>query len=269
MEITSQGLLSEFIFHDFAGVETDHGDCISVRTPANPDYFYGNFLIFPLAPQVGDFDRWRARFAEIFADTPAVRHVCFQWASGENASAEALAEFKAAGFNVGLESVLTAQSVRMDKAPTAGISFRPLRTDSEWLGAIDAQTDGGFPQIPKDEYRRYKEATFAQYRTMSEAGLGDWWGAFNGGEMVADLGLFFGRGIGRFQSVETREDHRRQGICRSLVHHVSKQAFAAHPGITLMIHADADEMPERIYKSLGYRQTERIESAFRPPIVEP
>ena len=35
MEITSKGMLSEFIFHGFGAVVTDHGDSISVRTPNN------------------------------------------------------------------------------------------------------------------------------------------------------------------------------------------------------------------------------------------
>lgn len=153
----------------------------------------------------------------------------------------------------------------MEKPPAKDLTFRPVKTDAEWQTVIEAQTADGFLSIPLDKYRKHSEDTFANYRAMSEAGLGHWWGAFKGSEMVADLGLFFGRGIGRFQSVETRAAHRWQGVCRSLVRHVSNHAFGAHPDITLMLHADAGEPAERIYKSLGYEQTERLGSAFCPP----
>lgn len=266
MEITSKGLQSDFIFHVFEGETTTHTDCISVRTPQNADYFFGNFLLFAGPPAVGDFTRWMARFTEVFAPHPAVRHHTFQWLPSASPDPVALEEFKQAGFTIDETSVLATQTVHTDKPAPSGVEFRQIRTGAEWLAVIDAQTRDGFPQIPMDEFRRYKEATFANYRAMSEQGLGDWWGAFKGKELVADLGLFFGEGVGRFQSVETAPEHRRQGICRAMVNHVSNHGLASRPGITLVMHADAHDIARGIYCSVGFKEIEVLHSAFRAPV---
>jgi ribosomal protein S18 acetylase RimI-like enzyme len=268
MEITSKGLRSEFIFHGFGAVSTDHGDCISVRTPNNTDYFFGNFLLFPEPPRVGDFGRWMDRFTEVFAPYSGIRHHTFQWLPSSAPDAAALEEFTRAGFTIDETSVLATQSVHTDKPAPDGVDFRQIRTDAEWLAVIDAQTRDGYPQIPMDEYRRYKEAAFANYRRMSEEGLGDWWGAFKGEELVADLGLFFGDGVGRFQSVETAPEHRRQGICRAMVDHVSNYGLAAHPGITLVMWADAHDVARGIYCSVGFKEIETLHAVVRAPVQD-
>jgi len=265
MEIKSRGLQSEFIFHDMEAITTDHGDYLSVLTPDNLEYFYGNFLLYPAPPKAGDIDAWRDRFAEVFDLYPAVRHETFQWLPTGSADPEALVEFRQAGFRVDEVSVLSATTVHTDKPPPEGVSFRPITTGAEWLAVTDAQSAEGFPGIPVEEFRRYKDAMFANYRRMAEQGLGDWWGAFKGDTLVADMGLFFGKGVGRFQSVETAPEHRRQGICRAMVYYVSKQGFAAHPGISLILHAEAGEVAREIYRSVGYEEIEVLQSVFRPP----
>ncbi len=267
MQINSRGILSDFIFHDFAAKIYDLGDCVAVHTPSNPSYFHGNYLIFPTAPKKGDFGQWLSRFDQVFNQYPGVLHHCFEWETSAPANPQTIAEFQNAGFTFDTISVLAATSVHTEKPTPSGVNFRPIKTDFEWASVVDAQTSEGFPSIPMPAYRAYKEATFANYRAMSEAGSGAWWGAFKGAELVADLGLYFGRGIGRFQSVETLRAHRRQGICRALVHHVSNAAFAAHSGITLMLHADADEVARTIYESVGYAETEKLQSLFRPPVM--
>lgn len=266
MEITSKGLQSEFIFHGFGGVITDHGDCISVRTPNNPDYFFGNFLLFPSPPNDGDFEHWIARFEEIFAPYPRVRHHTFQWLPSAAADPDALAEFKQAGFTIDETSVLATQTVHTNKPAPKDVVFRKISTDTEWLAVIDAQSRYGFPSIPADEFRRYKEESFANYRNMSEKGLGNWWGAFKGDELVADLGLFFGDGVGRFQSVETAPEHRKHGICRAMVDHVSNHGLKTHPGITLIIWADAHDVARDIYCSVGFKEIETLNAAVRAPV---
>lgn len=261
MEITSAGLLSEFIFHRVNAEISDLGDCIMVRTPSNPAYFYGNTLIFPNPPKSGDAARWIARFDTVFTDRD-VRHHTFQWPPGTDVP---LTEFSDAGFTVEQILVLTARAVHSEKPAPNGVDFRPIKSDQDWSAVVDAQTEQGFASIPMNEYRAFKEAAFASYRAMSDRGLGDWWGAFKGETLVADLGLFFGDGIGRFQSVETAPAHQRQGICRAFINHVSNVALSERPDITLMLQADAGEVAEGIYRSVGFEQVEVLQSVFRAP----
>ena len=154
MEITSKGLQSDFIFHGFGAIQADHDDCISVRTPNNPDYFFGNFLLFAGPPAKGDLKHWIERFETVFASYPGVCHHTLQWLPSAVPDPEALEEFKEAGFNIDETSVLATQSVHTDKPAPEGVEFRKIHTDAEWAAVVDAQTRDGFPQIPKEEYRR-------------------------------------------------------------------------------------------------------------------
>ena len=220
-----------------------------------------------LLPITNPFDKWMTRFTKVFAPYPAIRHHTFQWFPTSDIAPDALVEFKEAGFTFDETSVLSTTSVHTDKPTPEGVEFRKIKTDAEWLAVVDAQTRDGFPRIPDDEYRRYKEESFANYRRMSEQGLGDWWGAFKGIELVADMGLFFGKGVGRFQAVETAPAHRRKGICRAMVHHVSQHGFDTHPDVTLFLHADAHDVARGIYCSVGYKEIEALQSVFRAPII--
>lgn len=265
MQVTSPGILSELIFHRFAGEVIDRGDFVKIYTASNPSYYYGNTLIFPAPPAPEDAGNWIALFETEFAYDAEVKHRTFQWEPTAKADPAAIKSFTDQGFTHDHISVLTATATATDRKPPAGVTFRKIESDADWLAATEMQIVSGFPSIPSADYRIYKEAQFITYRDMADAGLGGWFGAFKGDELVADLGLYFGDDIGRFQSVETAEAHRRQGICSALVHWVSQWAFAKHPGITLMIHADHGDPPEAIYKSLGFVETEQIESVFRPP----
>ena len=97
----------------------------------------------------------------------------------------------------------------------------------------------------------------AGYRAMTQAGIGEWFGAFVGQQMVGGLGIFLDEDIGRFQEVVTRSVFRRQGICRSLVYHASIEAFAHLGAERLVIVADDDYVAGRIYEQVGFRPVER------------
>lgn len=264
MKITSPGIRSEFIFHRFNGEIKDLGDCVAVRTPDNPAFWDGNKLIFANPPEIGDLAGWSARFASVFTDQ-AIQHVAFNWLPDHRADGVAIAEFTAAGFNLDDILVLTARSVHTDKPAPKGVRYRQISSDADWAAVVDAQVAQGYASIPMAEYRTFKEAQFARYRAMAEQGLGHWWGAFKDAELVADLGLFFDENLGRFQSVETASAHKRTGICRAFICHVSNWAFETRPDITLMLHADEGEVAEGIYRSVGYQVTEVLEGVVRPP----
>ena len=97
----------------------------------------------------------------------------------------------------------------------------------------------------------------ARYRKMAQAGLGAWFGAFLENQLVADLGLFFEAGVGRFQQVETHPDFRRRGICGTLVYHSSRFGFEKMEARTLVMVADEHYHAARIYESVGFRPKER------------
>jgi predicted GNAT family acetyltransferase len=96
-----------------------------------------------------------------------------------------------------------------------------------------------------------------RYRRMGQAGLGEWFGAFLDGRLVADLGVFTDGSVGRFQSVGTHPGYRRRGICGTLVHQASRHAFERIGVETLVMVADEHYFAAKIYESVGFQRTEK------------
>ena len=61
------------------GSVTKRDDCLVVSTPSNRQFFWGNFLLFPHAPNPEDYPRWIARFQEELGHIEGIEHVCFGW----------------------------------------------------------------------------------------------------------------------------------------------------------------------------------------------
>ncbi len=62
MNVKSLGYRTDLIFPAFDGEIIDRGDYLVVRSPANPAFYWGNFLLFSQPPQEGDFREWRDLF---------------------------------------------------------------------------------------------------------------------------------------------------------------------------------------------------------------
>ena len=54
MKLRSPGYQSELIFTDFDGQVDDRGTYTVMRTLTNPNYFWGNLLVFDRAPTRAD-----------------------------------------------------------------------------------------------------------------------------------------------------------------------------------------------------------------------
>jgi len=71
-----------------------------IRSPSNPEHFWGNLLLFDDAPLAGDALRWEALFAEVFGDEPRVRHRTFAWDRTDGVFGAAREEFAARGYDI-------------------------------------------------------------------------------------------------------------------------------------------------------------------------
>jgi GNAT superfamily N-acetyltransferase len=137
------------------------------------------------------------------------------------------------------------------------VSVRALKTESDWEQAVDNQVVCREPEFEEGQYREFRKKQMDRYRNMVASGLGDWFGAFVGQRLVADLGLFHEKGVGRFQSVETHPDFRRRGIAGTLIFGAGRQAKAEYDLHTLVIVAEQASGPARLYASLGFQPTEK------------
>ena len=102
----SIGWRSHLIFPRFDGTIVDRGDHVVVRTPQNPTYWWGNFLLFDRAPREGDAAAWLGAFeTEITQVQPASNHVAIG-IEGDTAF-ELPSDFVAAGLELVTLAVLT------------------------------------------------------------------------------------------------------------------------------------------------------------------
>jgi ribosomal protein S18 acetylase RimI-like enzyme len=265
--VRSLGLRTDLMFVAWDGRLDRYGDAVRGYTPGNPDYYYGNFLLFPDAPGPGDAARWTARFEEAFAHDPDIRHVCLRW-DRPDGEGGALDELEAAGFVVDRGDVLTARAVRPPPRPNRDVAVRVLAGEADWAAVERLQVATSIASFGPD-CERWARRVVANQRRLVESGRGRWLGAFASADrdapLAGDLGVFVEDGVGRFQAVETDPAFRRRGVCGTLVHRAAQMAFGELGARVLVMVADPDYHAARIYESVGFERAEQLVAAYRPP----
>jgi len=259
----SEGWRTDLMFARFDGELVERADCIVVRTPSNPTYWWGNFLLFDHAPRAGDAAEWSRRFeAEIARHHPESRHTTFGVDACE--AFELPNDFVERGFGLYASNVLTMRREQLRAPRTAlpsGFRVGTLKLPGQSAEAVELQVlcDAG-EHLPVEGYRLFRQRQMARYESMGRQGLGDWFGVVaqtaRGEQLVADCGLFHagpgGDAPGRFQHVETHPAFRCRGLCSALIHAVCEDAFERLQLHTLVIVADPLDVAIGLYESLGF-----------------
>ena len=251
------GWRSDLILHRHGAVVTERADCLVVRTPANPNFYWGNFLLLPQAPRDDALAHWMDRFdEEITRWQPASQHV----ALGINGApaGEALPTWVHAGFEVLPMAVLALHAGELRPPPRAArghVQVRPLNLAHELEAAVALQcadADGFDPA----GHALHRRAQMQRYARMAETGEALWFGAWCDGVLAADCGLMRDGtqpgALGRFQHVSTHPLWRRRGLCGTLVHEVSRHGFKAWGLARVLMCADPDDVAIGIYQRLGF-----------------
>jgi ribosomal protein S18 acetylase RimI-like enzyme len=256
VKIASLAYRTDLIFPAFDGQILDRGDYLAVRTPSNPSFYWGNFLLFSHPPLDGDFEKWRLLFVKEIGEPPETHHQAFGWDAPDGADG-VIQPFLEAGFHLERSVVLTTVDPRPPLHPAPSISIRQLTSDLDFREAVELQVLCREPEFGPAGYRVFRERAMERYRNMISAGLGAWYGAFVDAKLVADLGIFHDASLIRYQSVETHPDFRRRGIAGALVLQAGREAIAAYGRHALVIVAEEDAAAARLYSSLGFQFTER------------
>jgi GNAT superfamily N-acetyltransferase len=230
---------------------------VVVRSPDNPTFWWGNFLLMPRAPQPGDLERWTRAFE---AEFPHAAHRTFgvDTADGGAGAADA---FEEAGFEVHRDTVLTAGRTQAPRTFNRDAQMRRLEGPADWQAALDLRlaVNAADPEpLEPAGYRVFAARKLAACRAAQDAGTGAFWGAFGAdGRMLSGLGVFgAGRGVARYQSVETHPEARSRGLAGTLVHTAGEWARGALGIQTLVIVADPAYHAQALYERVGFRPSE-------------
>jgi ribosomal protein S18 acetylase RimI-like enzyme len=266
VEITSLGVRTDLALLRLGGSTVeDRGDHLVIRSPHNPTFWWGNFLLLPGPPPPERTDHWLGVFAAAF---PEAQHVAIGFDGVHGTPADA-AGFVERGLRVETSAVMTATAVHEPPRPNRDADYRQLGSDGDWDQLVDLRMAAMDAAHDAEGYRTFTLAKVATIRALTEAGHGGWFGAFEDGRLVSGMGLFrASEGLARFQNVETRPEARGRGLAGTLVHHVSRYGFDELGVHTLVMVADPDYLAIRVYRSVGFAETESMLQAERPPAAD-
>lgn len=262
MDIRSLGFRTDLRLLEMTGSQIeDRGTHLVIRTPANPTYFWGNFLLLKQLPVPGGE---REVIAAFHTEFPEAEHVSIGIDSVEDETAK-LKPFVDAGMEVDVGTVLTAGALKEPRPVAEGVVVRPLESDDDWEARA---------RLAHLLWAKTEESTFMafargkndQERALVANGVGQRFGAFVDDSLVSTAAVFVTHaGVARYQTVETHPDHRRQGLAAAVVHAAGEHALAAYRLEKLVIAADTDGDAIRLYRGLGFTDVERHNTLEQRP----
>jgi ribosomal protein S18 acetylase RimI-like enzyme len=247
-------------------------DHLVVRSPGNPEFYWGNFLLFDHEPGPGDGPRWEALFEGAFGDEPRVRHRTFAWDTTDGRTGAADRELGDRGYELDNQVGLVAEAGALVPHPRASrdVEVRaldPAGDEELWEAVLEVQVAGREPGHEEESYRTFSRKRQAGLRELFRAGHGTWYAALDpgSGEVAGSLGIVVTGGRGRYQAVDTAAAHRRKGVASRLVVEASRLSTAAFGTERFVIVADADYHALGLYESLGFERRERVAGACLRP----
>jgi ribosomal protein S18 acetylase RimI-like enzyme len=257
VNIRSLALTTELALIATRGRITDRGSYLVVETPDDPGYYYGNYLVLPRPLQPGEVAHWLRVFDDELGTNPAIHHVtlCWDGVTGDEGAGD---ELRDAGFTIDTHNAMVAEELR---APRAALPIRAL-TPAEVLAsnaiawAIGDRHD--------ETYRKFLQRRAAWHRDLVVRGIARFYGAFDGEQLVASLGLVRVDNVARYQDVQVLPAYRKRGLAGALL------ATSAHDAIAdgverVVIVTEPESAAARLYEKAGFRILERVSSACRYP----
>lgn len=262
MNIRSLGFRTDLRLLEMTGSEIeDRGTHLVIRTPSNPTYFWGNFLLLKQPPFPGGE---REVIGAFHTEFPEAEHVSIG-IDGSEDQTDQLQAFVEAGMEVDIGTVLTASALVAPRPVADGVVLRALESDEDWEGRarlaqhLWAKTD-------EETFMTYARGKNEQERALVAKGVGQRFGAFVDDELVSTAAVFVTHaGLARYQTVETHPEHRKQGLAAAVVFAVGEHALTAYKLETLVIAADTDGDAIRLYRALGFTDVERHCTLERRP----
>jgi GNAT superfamily N-acetyltransferase len=236
----------------------DHGDHLVIRSPQNPGFHWGNFLLVIDPITVDDARRWVEAFGAAF---PQAGWVAIGLARMPRAG-DVWAEH---GMEVELDEVLATRTLPRQTDLPGGYTVRQLTAD-DWEQSVRralADNDATKEHEPQ-VHERFVRARAETQQTLCERDVAAFFGAFADDVLVADLGIVRCGATARYQNVGTHAAHRRRGLASHLLGVAAR--WAGDRGCDeWVIVTEATNSAGRVYRSVGFELGDANASAYRPP----
>lgn len=234
---------------------SDRGDHLVVRSPANPQFHWGNFVLVAAGdPQ--DAARWVRVFETEF---PHARHVAIGLPSLPDT-----APYEAYGVTIETDDVLFTRTLPRLRPLPDGYDVHPLVSDDDWERVIRRNIEENLVTAEQEPvgFERFSRDQAAGRRALIAAGHAAFFGAFAGTELVAELGIVLLGDVARYQSVGTEPQHRRKGLAGHLLG-VAAQWAADRGARQWVIVTESTNPAGRLYRSLGFADAAQAVQAYR------
>ena len=232
----------------------DKGEYIVVKTEENPNYCWGNFILFKdsninLAP-----NQLELLFHKEFSKIP-LQHCAFAWDSIVG-NEEFVAEFVSQGYKFEWDEVLVALLPNKPVNYNYEYTYRIITGFSDWEKVKNLHLKCYHPKGGSKE-RIYVNRLVDDIEFVVNENAGIWLGAFKGGNLIGDMGLFnTGNQTGLIQFVKTDIEYRKLGVCRSLLYNLINVGLETFGTKYFVMVADKSQNSARVYKAVGFKVKE-------------
>lgn len=258
MQLPSRWATDLRVLQLFGSTIEQHPDHLVVRTPANPDFHWGNFVLVTDASQSPDADRWLQVFAEA--------HPAATWiAIGLVAPPTDVAAWCAHDLDVEVDEALSTNACPRSGPLAEGYHVRRLDgTDWDRLADSELRNNRASDTYDADAHQRY---VHTRVRLLAEASARDdlaYFGAFEGEQLVSSLGIVVCDGAARYQDVGTDSDHRRRGLAGHLLGVAAQWAHGQGCDRWVIV-TEATNPAGRLYRSVGFGPDASTASVYLAP----
>jgi GNAT superfamily N-acetyltransferase len=234
----------------------EHDDHLVVRTPANPLFHWGNFVLVTDPEGADKPDHWLTVFERAFPDAP-------HRAIGLVGQPADLQPWLDLDLEIDHDDVLATDTCPEPTPLPQGYLVRQILDTIEWEQSTGMRIEEFAPDNPREA--QFERTVTESRVAMTAGGAVAWFGAFFGDRLVAELGIVdCGEGVARYQAVVTHADHRRRGLAGHLLGVAAR--WAADRGArSWVIVADDGSDAARLYRSRGFTPADRGVRAQRKP----
>ena len=234
-------------------VNKDH---LVLRSPHNPEFHWGNFILVTDSNTVDDAKRWLATFDEAFPTAGWV-------AIGLPCKPSTPENWSALGLEIETLEVMNADSLPRMADLDSHYTSRRLQGD-DWALLLQRELAENLKSGEHDpvSFEQFMRKTIETEQQLCAIGKAAWFGAFLGEELVADLGIVVCENTARYQSVQTDERHRRKGLASHLLGKAAQWAFE-HGCISWVIVTESTNEAGRVYRKAGFELDQETVTAYR------